>query len=307
MLVHLMLVKSPPVTVTRFKAWSCDFIIELIESDLNPVVVEAEIKAQLLADEQRFSRFLPNSTLSQLNQGQTIRPCPRFKHVYQQAKTLAENLQHGGFNPHVNLAGQGYAQSIEKLPNLSAQPKTAPAPLPFPDGVIETAHTLSLKPHTCLDFGSFLKGLVAAEIADRYAPHCRGLIVNFGGDIAVRGQDRQQAAFPLSIYNPVTKADHPLTLQHESLCTSGTYKRQWHHHGKPQHHLTNPHTHRPANTEWVSISFWGPDGALCDALATTAFNATPAQWQQWTNTFNGLQFLAVHQTGTVVSSLSELT
>lgn len=218
---------SRPVSVIQFKAWSCDFAIELIESNLNPIVVEAEIKAQLLADEHLFSRFLASSQLSQLNQGQRIKPSLRFKQVYQQAKELAQNLNHWGFNPQVNLAAQGYQPSFEKLKSPKAKTRNLPAPLPFPDGVIETAHTLQLKPHTCLDFGSFLKGLVAAEIADRYAPQCQGVVVNFGGDLAVRGRDLHQATFNLSIHNPVTNLDHSITLKPQSLCTSGTYKRQW--------------------------------------------------------------------------------
>jgi thiamine biosynthesis lipoprotein len=287
---------------TEFKAWSCDFMLEIVALQGAPAPIVQAIKKTLAQYEQAFSRFLPNSDLAKLNAGETIPLSPLWKKIIHQAETLSKTIGTETFNPHVNLAAQGYNVSIEKLTARTQAPANAQTLLPFPDGLIIENETIKLKPNHCLDFGSFLKGFVSAELAQQFAPQCDGVIINFGGDMTVLGNDETKRPFQIGIYNPVTKQDHHITLKNQSLCTSGTYKRVWETQTGTRHHILDPQKNNNHPSPFVSISFWGRDAALCDALATAAFNATPQQWEQWRAAHPDLNYLAIHKTGTLITS-----
>lgn len=299
-----MLAEKTHVTTLQWRTWSCDFLLELINSSLNPHLVEAEIKALLDAYENAFSRFKTTSEISQLSQGESIEPSNLFQKSLRKALAINQVVSAEFFNPHVNLAARGYDVSLEKLGQqpFSGLISHLNTPL-FPNGLLKMSdQQLQLKPQIVLDFGGFLKGLVAEVIANKYAPHCQGVVVNLGGDLCVRGRDENRDYFEIGIYNPVTQQDHLVRLKNQSLCTSGSYKRTWKNGTQTQHHITNPITQGSSTSDFVSISFWGRDGALCDALATAAFNADQSVWQRWQKTNPELYYLAIKKSGEIVNS-----
>jgi thiamine biosynthesis lipoprotein len=287
---------------TQFKTWSCDFILEIIEGTQNPSEIVAAIKATLDEYEHAFSRFLPNSDLSRLNTGATITHSPLWQVVLAEATNLSQTIGPEYFNPHVNLASHGYKASIEALPQQTeANPLTGHLTA-FPEGLLVKDETLTLTPGCTLDWGSFLKGFVSAHIADQYANTATGLIINFGGDMSLRGHEADGSAFKIGIHNPITNTEHWVELQNQSLCTSGTYKRTWHNARGHVHHILDPKTNANSQSDFVSISFWGSDAALCDALATAAFNAPTAQWDKWRKAAPDLHYLAIKTSGQVIRS-----
>ena len=287
---------------TEFKAWSSDFIIEIINGSENPDKIVREIKTLLSEYEQSFSRFLQGSQLTALNNQDAITLTPLWETVLKEAEAISKTLSPAYFNPHVNLAAHGYNRSIEKLGKNAAIQTDKNALLPYPKGLIKKQNKLQLKSHSTLDFGSFLKGYVSQQIADQYADACQGLIVNFGGDLTVRGQDEEKSEFEIGIFNPVTKEDHWVKLNQASLCTSGIYKRRWLQDNQEKHHILNPHLNNQSDSDYVSISFWGQNGALCDAMATAAFNAPVSEWNKWRSKQADINYLAIDKQGHVISS-----
>jgi thiamine biosynthesis lipoprotein ApbE len=63
---------------------------------------------------------------------------------------------------------------------------------------------------------------------------------------------------------------------------------------------------RSSQSEFISISFFGKEAALCDALATAAFNAQVSVWDEWVQTFPTLQYAAITKSGSFVTSLSSV-
>jgi len=297
-----MLVKMMNNYEAHFKAWSCDFFVEIIEPTGETQHIVDEIKEILAEYEHAFSRFLPTAELYQLNKGKTIKPSKLWENVLSKAIELSAHIS-PNFNPHVNLSQQGYKESIETLATQDVPKIAAPEVATFPEGLIMESKTLKLKPGSYLDFGSFLKGLVSAQIADKYQTAGAGVVINFGGDITVRGQDNNHQEFILEIYNPVTKADHRVKLKNQTLCTSGTYKRNWKTSEGKTHHILDPKKHRSSDSDFVSISFWGHDGALCDALATAAFSSDTETWDQWIKNTD-INYLAIEKTGKMITSVA---
>lgn len=63
--------------------------------------------------EEEFSRFRPDSALSQLNQSKKIIPSVRFLQILELCDRLHDETA-GVFNPLVSLRHLGYSESFEK-------------------------------------------------------------------------------------------------------------------------------------------------------------------------------------------------
>lgn len=294
---------------TQFTAWSCDFILEMHNSLKDPQKIVEEIQHTLAEYEAVFSRFVNPSDLSRLNAGETISSSAAWNRVFDEAVSLSREIDAEYFNPHVDLASHGYDSSIETIGSVSSSfslPARGEEKLSvFPQGILHNQknNTFALKKGVSLDFGSFLKGYVSAEIAERYAPFCSGIVVNFGGDISVRGRDETRESFGIGIYNPITKKDHWIDLKNQSLCTSGTYKRTWKNTHETLHHIFDPQKNSSSDSDFISISFWGENASLCDAMATAGFNAPESEWENWRISHPEIQYFAIRTDGSTLSSL----
>ncbi len=274
--------------------------LEVIEPTGNPELVLADFKDTLRVFEQQFSRFKTSSLISQLNQGETVLLTPELKALINVAKGLSAQTNQR-FNPHVNAAAVGYEASFTEQ-NFTPAKTVAPAP-PFPDGLIVEGSTVRLHPGMVLDFGGFLKGYLSQFLAEKHQTAGKGILVNLGGDLTVRGEDSDRPDFAIGIYNPITQQEVIVKLRNQSLSTSGTYKRRWEKEGQTYHHVLDARDHQSAESEFISVSLWGPFGAEVDALATAFFSANETERQQWVGQNPGLSSLTINQSGIVEKNL----
>jgi len=221
--------------------------------------------------EQRFSRFLLTSELSQLNQAGTSIVSAEFLTVLKRSLEMA-TLTKNNFNPLLQVKLLGYTDSYSQL-------KTNPSKNILPYVSYNTDHTqcdihektsrVTLKQNQQLDFGGILKGYLATEIADIVMDMndtCTGCIINIGGDLATRGVDELHQPFIFHLYNPITGIELPIAITNKSLATSGTYAREWQTDDGIKNHIVDEHTHRNPKTDIVAVSIIADDGALTEAL-----------------------------------------
>lgn len=154
----------------------------------------ANMATQFAQAEQRFSRFLPDSELSQLNQRRQMAVSEDFYQLLQHAFASAE-LTQGLITPTLlnPLLERGYRQNFSQLqPTNLAHAKT-PNPLPN----LQAWQTIMLEPNTKritlpedmgLDFGGFAKGLTAWQCAKGVAENSSiPVLIDAGGDIVTQG------------------------------------------------------------------------------------------------------------------------
>lgn len=151
--------------------------------------------------ESRFSRFLPTSELTLVNQGagERVIVSQDFCNLTGRAKELA-TATHGSFNPFVLPAVQraGYVMSLHE--RTSSQPA-----LDYQDRDIvavdslEVGHGWVKIPHNgALDFGGIGKGYLADQLAKACA-HLDGYCLSIGGDMAVGGQPTDKKGWQIAI------------------------------------------------------------------------------------------------------------
>ena len=260
--------------------------------------------ATVAAYEQRFSRFLPESELSELNQLGHRTVSDTFLDVLLAGVALSE-LTKGAFNPLVQVARLGYRASFDELSDeVSLDDSTYNTNLHELTIDIAT-NNISLAAGQQLDFGGFLKGYLAQLLADRIKEtysDCAGVIVNLGGDIATRGHDAFHEPFIFLIYNPVTHEEVPVALTNTSLATSGTYQRVWKTDQGPHNHIVDSISQGNPHTGLVAASVVHEDGAIAESL--TKLYLTRGVDEALSITSNEPhQYLVVKDDGEIVSNI----
>ena len=210
-----------------------------------------------------LSRFRPESELSQLNQnaGEVQIVSSTLWEVFQ--LSLGANQQSGGLvTPLVldALVEAGYNTTFERLATL---PSDSRAGNPTPDisqiKADAQSRSIQLPPNAHLDFGGVAKGWAAHKAMQKlklYSP----ALVDAGGDIAISGLQADGEPWPVGIIDPFLpdRNIHTLRLGRCGIATSGRDYRRWKQGDAWKHHIIDPRTGEPAQTDVFSVTVVAP-------------------------------------------------
>lgn len=233
--------------------------------------------------EKRFSHFLPDSELCQFNRSAGTRQfvSPEFHDVLAAARDMAA-LTGGLFNPFILPALQraGYKNSL--LSQYAAD--TADD---YRDRSVVGIDALQLGddwaeiPYgTALHFGGCGKGYVGDLLAAvmRQFPEVQGYWFSVGGDIVAYGTDDQRVPWTVHIASAKKGRQYAADLvmsQQEAgagsvvaVATSSVAVRKGVTDGKAWHHIIDPRSMRPADTDVVSSSVRAASLTEADVLAS---------------------------------------
>lgn len=136
--------------------------------------------------------------------------------------------------------------------------------------------TASLKnPNTWIDLGAIAKGYIADRVSQYLVDNgvtCG--IVDLGGNIVTIGTKEDGSKWNIGIeapYSDRTEAIGGVPMENQTLVTSGTYERFFEEDGKKYHHILDPATGYPIDSDIVSVSILGDIGSsvYCDGYSTT--------------------------------------
>ena len=243
-----------------------ELIVEAEEAD--QAFAEAEAEVERL--EQIMSRFRPGSELSRLNRDGRIEASQDLAEVVELALAARERTC-GRFDPtvHEALVGAGYDRTFDDLrPHATFDDIDAHAVATTASacggGVTVTGRRIELEPGFKLDLGGIGKGFAAERVAQLLALTAPAL-VSAGGDVAVRGVPAE-GSWAVAVDDTLT-----LGLTRGGLATSGRDRRRWRKAGVEQHHLIDPSTGRPSETDLVRVTAIGSDAVDAEVLAKELF------------------------------------
>lgn len=252
-----------------------------VEAD-QPLAREAfgQVEALFAANERVLSRFDPASELSRLNarSGQWVNISPLLRDVLDRALALAKETS-GLFDPTIlpALEAAGYTHSFELI--ASGNIVWAPESPTYPKGrwaeiKLDGQHVY-LPQDVRIDLGGIAKGYTAGQAVDwlrRLGP----CLVDAGGDVVAGEAPTGMPGWPVSLTAPWTGDDvteqHLLMvwLRQASIATSGIDWRRWLHRGRSAHHLIDPRSGRPAETDVLTATVLDADPARAEGWATAA-------------------------------------
>jgi thiamine biosynthesis lipoprotein len=214
--------------------------------------------------EALLSRFREDSELSRLNRDGSLEAGPDLVRVLELALAARERTE-GRFDPtiHNALVAAGYDRSFELLEPESG---IGPRPAESAAGRVRTdGARIELEPGVRVDLGGIAKGYAAERAAELLAL-AGPCLVNAGGDVAIRN-----GRWPVG----VETADGSLTLElsNGGLATSGRDRRHWRRGGVERHHLIDPTTGAPAETDLLRVTAIAADAVEAEVAAKTLFLA----------------------------------
>lgn len=235
-----------------------------------------EAKAFIDDSERRFSRFLPDSELSRLN-----RTAGAWSDVSDDLLDLltlskAYYQETGGlFDPSIlpDLKRAGYDASLEEVRARGNTPtpiSTRPAKQPFSEIQIDAAAgRVRVPPGVEIDLGGIAKGWIVQKAAQLLSKQAPAAAVNAGGDMFFAGRPSDGARWRVEIEDPrdPDKTSAVLHVNEGAVVTSSISKRTWSQDGKNRHHLIDPRTGEPAETDWLSVTVIAPQADLAEAYA----------------------------------------
>lgn len=139
--------------------------------------------------------------------------------------------------------------------------------------LLETTQSVKIPNGTELDLGGIAKGYVADKTAEVLINEgVNSALLNFGGNVRLIGSKPDGSDFKIGIKAPFSEGYFGvLKAQNTTASTAGGYERYFESNGKRYHHILNPFTASPAESDIISATVVGEKGEICDALATSAF------------------------------------
>jgi thiamine biosynthesis lipoprotein len=252
--------------------------------------------------ESVLSRFQPDSELSRLNhQPKTWVPVSNVLWDVLQCARDAYALSNGLVNAAMLKAIEdlGYIQNFSSLPKVvhkQNMPLENQANFGFEEIKFNAANqSVYLPDGSALDLGGIAKGWAAQQAMlrlSRIAP----ALVNAGGDIAISGVQQSGEPWSIGVTDPLNPEAHLQVLQVKSggVATSGKDYHKWQVNGSWVHHILDPRTGRPAQTDILTSTILAPSVLEAETAAKTVFILGSQEGMQWLKShpdFTGLLIL----------------
>ena len=235
-----------------------------------PASLLDEAEALIHTCEARWSRFVPTSELRQLN-ANAGRPTLVSNETFMLVESAigAWRQTAGLFDPTVlpALEALGYDRSFDDVaPNGGAVAGAVDVPGPAAIGMHSSASMIELPAELRLDLGGLAKGATADLVVDALrALGVTACCVSIGGDLRTWGpgpvDGRWEVAFK---HDPDGQR---LWLAAGAVCTSSTEGRRWIRDGATLHHLIDPLTGRPMDSDVTTSTVIARTALAAEVLA----------------------------------------
>ncbi|MEG0289685.1 MAG: FAD:protein FMN transferase [Carnobacterium sp.] len=279
-------------------------VIDLLVQHETPGLVLDELVIRLKEYEHRFSANDSSSELMAINKNAGIQPVPVHPDLYQLIKigkhhscSPASNLNIA-IGPLVQTWRIGFddakvpaAEDIQLLLK-----KTDPQNIVLND----EAQTVFLRESGMLiDLGSLAKGFIADLLID-YLKSVGTLsaLINLGGNIVVLGPSptNKDHHWKIGIRRPGPSRDQSmvaLKALNQSIVTSGIYERSLSDNEQTYHHILDPHTGYPIETDVASLTIVSDKSIDGEIWTTRLFGKSSEEIMHILNQLEGIDGLLI--------------
>jgi len=229
--------------------------------------------------EQCWSRFIPTSDVSRINQ---LGPDGGVVDVDPSTLTLLAamiegyHVTAGRFDPTVlsSMIREGYAVSITDPAAASSGTAAGGNPASLYKLQLDpAAATVVVEDGLTIDPGGIGKGLAAdLAVARLIEAGVDGAMVSIGGDLAAGGTTPDPAGWIVDVEQP-DPADGvlcSLAIDGGGVATSSVRSRRWVSRGIERHHQIDPLTAACSTTDLTAVTVFAPAGWLAEVHATAA-------------------------------------
>lgn len=274
--------QEQPVTAQVF---AMDTVMDLAAWGEGADTALAQAEQAIYHLESRLSRTRENSVVSRLNRAGSLSVDQDTFRLLEIALDVSRRTE-GAFDITIApvASAWGFTEDAFRVPSReeleTLLTHVGPQHVHLTDQPLDDSSCpVELDPGTRIDLGGIAKGYAsdaAAEIFQQNGVE-RGSI-SLGGNVYVAGTRPDGAAWQVGVQDPAGNGGDlvgTLSLTDAFAVTSGGYQRYFEQDGVRYHHIIDPATGIPAETDLLSVTVAakrdGCTGALCDALSTALF------------------------------------
>ena len=257
-----------------------DTFVEQRATGKNSKKAVDKVIEELKKFEQNYSLHIDNSLVDRINKNAGIAPVQLTNEEFEFLKTSVEysKLSGGVFDVSVSpvIALWGFQTDAPKVPSEKDLAEKLDLVSYENIELNEENKTIYLtKKGMAIDLGGIAKGKsldIVKEIYDEF--QIKEGFVSVGGNIYVYGKAGHNNPSKIGIKNPDSQENEMVgnvLMENQIIATSGAYERFFEENNEKYHHIIDPRTGKPANSDLKSVSIIADDGALSDYLSTTFF------------------------------------
>lgn len=174
----------------------------------------------------------------------------------------------------------------------------------------EKSYLIKGREGTMLDLGALAKGFIG-DCVKEYLESCgveRG-VVSLGGNIVLIGSKEDGSPWTVGVENPADGKAGVVLEERQiigevyvmggSVVTSGVYERCFEEDGVVYHHVLDPATGYPAETDLLGVTITGEISEMCDILSTSCLLLGYEKGREFIETMDGYEALFILADGTV--------
>jgi thiamine biosynthesis lipoprotein len=239
-----------------FRAMDTDIDV-VIEALAPPIDAFVSLKLLFEQQEQRFSRFRPNSELCRLNRGEAITDSLFAKGCHLALE--AHEFTGGLYNPMVlpALEEAGYRTTFRDV--RGGTPRTQR--VPDPGECIDITGDRVRLTAGAVDLGGIVKGWTVDLGIELLGGRFTGVFLNAGGDLRCSGSEEGLEGWFVTIEAGSPGGPPPWEgVMRGAVATSTTRKRRWQtDSGAFAHHLIDPRSGLPADSPFEQVTAWAAE------------------------------------------------
>lgn len=256
--------------------------------------------------ENLFSRTSKGSDIWKINHagGQPVEVDPATAYLLTAALSYAE-MTDGLIDPTVT--------PLSELWNFTGD---TPGPVPSQEQIdlavshvdyhavrIEGCTVTLTDPDARVDLGFIAKGYIADQLKALFAQ--QGLthaLINLGGNVEALGAKPDGSAFMVGVQLPFGKRGETaaiVRLNDQSLVSSGSYERYFEENGVLYHHILDPSTGYPSDSDLSGVTILSDSSLQADALSTACFLLGQKRGQALIESLPGAEALFITKDGSI--------
>lgn len=172
---------------------------------------------------------------------------------------------------------------------------------------VEDATVTLADPDVMVDLGGIAKGYIADDLARLFREGgCGSGIINLGGNALVMGTKPDGSNWNVGVQDPNAPTDAGIVASLEcsdlSVVTSGLYERYFEREGRRYHHILDPKTGYPVETDLLSASIASRSSLDGDVFATWMFLLGHDRALEYIDSREGMEGLLMDSDGAISTS-----
>lgn len=260
--------------------------------------------------EALFSRVAPSSELHRLNgsAGHSCAVDPELASLMKAALSYCEQTN-GLYDITMGSVTQLWDFAQGAIPSADAVGE-ALAHVDYRNVIVDGASVTLRDPMACVDLGGIAKGYIADGLLAFLREHgVEHAVVNLGGNVAAFGGRPDGAPWRIGIRKPLPSSAIPLLdsfatvkIMEGSVVTSGVYERSFTRNGAIYHHILDPRTGMPADTDVLSATVLSRASIDADGFTTALVIMGTDRALAFAESHPGIEAVIVTQEGDVLAT-----